>query len=653
MVDPFSSVSSLESSFRRDRSLSRLLSNGRSTHADSAPPDHSGYLGEHVEAASASVRRLERELREVAGTQERLLQVVEGISNELTRLGSEVASRPPADGWNKTSRSKAESLLESVVRTVDELQQSVQREKQGSTSNAAQLSHHEKVLETLQRCHAEEFARNQAVIAELRTMQTEESARHQAAIVELQSMCIEKVTLYMDKHESDVADLRNLHWEESARYESALANNQNLVKDISDLRRIQCEEFAKYEPALADIQHLVTDVGKLRSLCEETAKYEPALVDVQRLVEDVTRHDGLFNDLQKLYDDLERHESAIARLQRQDSDSLFQRLERHESARQDLYKHFEELSLCVRGASEREVANNQMLANWMESWQVKVQEEFVSLQGKLVNDLRAEVRTALQSQAAAIKAMDEQLSIVDEQLWQTDKRLRHRIDEVSHSLFAATVANASESISTRSFVPSVGDATLDNGSDGSHPTSQGLEGKIESKMQRQDVPSWLAEQEEPSSEHTAHSRFNRNRLLFSMASDASEAAEALERQALDVSVTSDASEAAEALERQELTEALPLESGGNGSVIVDSEIRNLCDGQELPQEPLLSNTSLEHSSETADDLPEGPPVHQLDCSAGATGGTLLAAANVLAEAAVKYHHIGLGPSDVESCAKLL
>merc|ERR1719491_1720587 len=83
-------------------------------------------------------------------------------------------------------------------------------------------------------------------------------------------------------------------------------------------------------------------------------------------------------------------------------------------------------------------------------------------QQQMSTELRVEVRGQLQTQATAIKALDEQLWVIDEQLWQTDTRLGHRIDELSQTPFKTAIANASQVLGTAS----LGAETLAGMSDG-------------------------------------------------------------------------------------------------------------------------------------------------------------------------------------------
>jgi hypothetical protein len=61
----------------------------------------------------------------------------------------------------------------------------------------------------------------------------------------------------------------------------------------------------------------------------------------------------------------------------------------------------------------------------VEDSQARLEEELVSMQQRLVAELRAETTAAFNRESAAIAALDEQL-------WITDQRLGQRIDELSH-----------------------------------------------------------------------------------------------------------------------------------------------------------------------------------------------------------------------------
>lgn len=384
----------------------------------------------HQEGDLTSVRQVTDQLaaqleRHEAKTSERL-GCMEGDAAELRRLGGIV------DGCNRELASLKPLCskiggLESSMAALQQLPARVEKhhedlaELRGLT---VQISNHDSQLVEMQNL-ASWLHQHEATIASVGTLadQLQQHANDIAAVRDTAEQI-------QNDNTSVTASMQQL-----AEQCSRVTGELSAIKDhggwlarhdaeITTLHK-RCDDTQASPVAAESLEQIQKELSDMECQIQESAqKYEASCGDLYRLIGDSSKRDTALNDMQRLHDDVERHESAIAHLQR-----VGQQLQLN---------------------ADREQEGQQPLTKRMEAWQSRVREEFAAQQQHLVAELRVELRSNLQSHANAIKAIEEQVSAMDEQLWQTDKRLGTRLNELAHGPFAAAMARASEVVSSTS-----------------------------------------------------------------------------------------------------------------------------------------------------------------------------------------------------------
>eukprot|EP00929_Paragymnodinium_shiwhaense_P044726 TRINITY_DN22937_c0_g1_i1.p1 TRINITY_DN22937_c0_g1~~TRINITY_DN22937_c0_g1_i1.p1 ORF type:complete len:768 (+),score=190.76 TRINITY_DN22937_c0_g1_i1:87-2390(+) len=349
----------------------------------------------------ARVDRAVRDVRSVADAQARLLRVVEGISQELTRVT--VATGIPGCAALCKSGSSASAGIGTAG------SQDSSRSSAGSL--ASQLAQHKSELTELRKCCTQEATRVSGLAAEV---QRAAAAAATAAAASPQLRGTVDLTRRIEKSETDLAELRQLRCQEVSRFNALFAEVQ-LLRQVSS--------------KVASHEHLIQELQQPRKQVGDSAE------DWRRWLKD---HEL---QLQRLCARAEQQEASLLDLRRR-SDESSDPLASHRSA-----------------AAEEDKATAAKLGEL----RLELRQEVAATLQQVAGDLRGEVRTAMQSHAAAIKALDEQLWLLDEQLWQTDKRLADRIEELSQNgrTLRSPHFNLDAEIAAPSMLKTAGDAFAD------------------------------------------------------------------------------------------------------------------------------------------------------------------------------------------------
>eukprot|EP00927_Polykrikos_kofoidii_P071326 TRINITY_DN67601_c0_g1_i1.p1 TRINITY_DN67601_c0_g1~~TRINITY_DN67601_c0_g1_i1.p1 ORF type:complete len:1147 (+),score=248.50 TRINITY_DN67601_c0_g1_i1:161-3601(+) len=413
-----------------------------------SPPMGSSEWHSHLEARVESSMR---DVRSVADAQARLLRVVEGISEELNRVGSGLAvvSRNDANSSRCSNagddlRGEVLAHIGQIMSTVDELQHAVRAGfvDNGGGTVASRLARHDAEIAEMLRSRAEEavrtnstlgdmqrlvgglsgqFGQMNAQMAELRCSHGETTAQNIATIVEMQrqhqsdiqnlQLASSNATTRATQADADIVELRRI-CDETIRRQTDLAAEIEVVKEktsqiytheskISEIQQLQVSHVSAQEMQAAELQQLQRS---------QASVYEAKIAELQQLqASRFSSHESKMAELQQLQAlQASAHETKITELQQLQATAAAER-KQHPSPSEQSEMHA-------------------TLARRVESLQSQMRDEIASLQKHFGGD---QIRSVMQSQAAAIKALDEQLWLVDEQLWQTERRLTSRVDEIS------------------------------------------------------------------------------------------------------------------------------------------------------------------------------------------------------------------------------
>eukprot|EP00927_Polykrikos_kofoidii_P069911 TRINITY_DN6563_c0_g1_i2.p1 TRINITY_DN6563_c0_g1~~TRINITY_DN6563_c0_g1_i2.p1 ORF type:complete len:1018 (-),score=147.67 TRINITY_DN6563_c0_g1_i2:116-3169(-) len=322
-----------------------------------------------------------RDVRSVADAQGRLLRVVEGISEELSKVSSAVATVSGSDG-NRGGKSSADEVraevfahIAQIMSTMEELQRAVRANGVDGAGGTA----------------ASRLARHDAEISEILRSRAEESVRTNSAVGELQRL-VGGIGAQIGRLETEVTELRRAHNEITALNSASMA----------DLQHKQQVEFQRLQLAS-------------NSAATQVTQHEAEIADLRRSLNDIfgkhNIHIAEFQTVKQHASQVPCHEAKILEIERLQLASAAEQKQR----------------AIVSEQSEMQGS----LLRRVDALQTQFRDEVASLQKTLVCDIRGEMRGVMQSHAAAIKALDEQLWLVDEQLWQTERRLTGRIDEIS------------------------------------------------------------------------------------------------------------------------------------------------------------------------------------------------------------------------------
>lgn len=194
-----------------------------------------------------------------------------------------------------------------------------------------------------------------------------------------------------------LAELRNLQEAMHERHESDRARSDQLHNEAIEWQRQCRQELAEHANAFLEGREEVSDL--VRMMQELERKVAASQTDVKLEVSEELRamHAKSLPGDQGLN---EVEARLVARIQAQ-----------FEATGAEL------VALAATKADIQNIVDNS---------QFNLKEELVTLQKRLVAELRAETTAAFRSESASVAALDEQL-------WLTDQRLGQRIDELAHA----------------------------------------------------------------------------------------------------------------------------------------------------------------------------------------------------------------------------
>lgn len=382
-------------------------------------------------AAVTAVNRLEGELGAVAEAQAKLLAVIEGVSEELSRLKVSVSSCSQSGtsfvGSISAVREEAVAHVErsraEMLGTVEDLKRNLH--SQGQRQEEAVVE-----LQDLRRRHEEHRGTVGNVPELLRELlstvdslkrnmhcQDERHKEFASALQELQHWQKERrgaegdlQELYRGLRET-VEDIKRQLHTHGQRHDEA-------VNELQDVRRWQQE----HRSMNGDIQHLHQESTRHRDV---SLKHGSQVEDLMRQVSELSTNQSEWRrDLvaeEKGLRSLQSELATVANLSAEQEARLAASLDaRFEALRRELSPEDMRSHLEVRIET-----NSRELRTQMEALQTQLSEQCIGMQQKVIAELRAETTAAFKSEAAAVAALDEQL-------WLTDQRLGQRIDELAH-----------------------------------------------------------------------------------------------------------------------------------------------------------------------------------------------------------------------------
>uniref|UniRef100_A0A7S0ZMK5 Uncharacterized protein n=1 Tax=Noctiluca scintillans TaxID=2966 RepID=A0A7S0ZMK5_NOCSC len=333
-------------------------------------------------AALQSSDITQRELNTVMNAQAQLLNVVEGLSEEMARLKAcqldAQLSTALHGGANASARGEVLATVEKVMSTVDDLKRSVSR---GESE-----------------CTAERVGRAEAGLDELRRL----FEQHKVAVFEF--------TRLHDEHSSELSEAANVVTSTRREVDDLTRLLHQLDQRFSSLEEKMRSESARDQRALTvqsdlegRLEALRLDVRGMSTQASLEVCLEQSKIEITKQVMECESRLG--EDLGAL------QRRVMAELRSESAASL-----RDEAAtRGDLNARFEEIRREILDVATKQVSDSE----------VRLGDALGSLQQRLVSELRAETTAAFRSEAAAVAALDEQI-------WLTDQRLGQRIDELLH-----------------------------------------------------------------------------------------------------------------------------------------------------------------------------------------------------------------------------
>eukprot|EP00928_Gymnodinium_smaydae_P038671 TRINITY_DN26623_c0_g1_i1.p1 TRINITY_DN26623_c0_g1~~TRINITY_DN26623_c0_g1_i1.p1 ORF type:complete len:940 (-),score=216.04 TRINITY_DN26623_c0_g1_i1:68-2887(-) len=413
-------------------------------------------LGQWVQQqVDLSVASAARDVRVVAEAQARLLRVVEGLSVELAAV-SAAAANLGTGGSGAALEAHAQAQAQAHAQLAAQQAQhavelnDLRQQCRGMARFGADLAHlrqlhsdtasnHGAALERFQQLHSTEstglssrVTQLEADVAELRKHCSDEVSRHNAVVADLQLLrpLLGKGAV----HDNELQELRRQRSEDSTRYENDLEemrrqhaeSSSRHINDVAEMRRL-LQSSSATDAMSERLERIESEMlANEKRFCEHATLLQSAVPDIRQCTAELAKHKTKLSDLEQLRDGIDRQESAVAHLQRQVRASP--RKQSPEALR--MLRETVESHAAIIGRMEKQerpsVTDNTSVLKQVQTW---VREELTSIREQLTADLRVELRSAMQSHAAAIKALDEQYWQLDDQLWQTDKRLEGRIEE--------------------------------------------------------------------------------------------------------------------------------------------------------------------------------------------------------------------------------
>lgn len=391
-------------------------------------------LQQESAAAARMYQRVEGDLDLVKGAQAKLLAVVEGISEEVSRL---------------KVQGEALAAVESVMLTVEELKQSVAL-RDSNPAFLDQLSAQDRALADLRGYHDELRGRHDAFL------QT-----HEAGVGGLQANIEEMRRLHDALHgryercEAGLSDFHGRH----DRYESGMSALQARLAELHDSHSGILERYSKHENGMTSLESAISDMRRLHSSLQES--HHSGFAELHRLhSESQDRHRSSGDELSQatnamlamkkevadLVGMVHQHEKrldtwraeitaevteemrAIGNLQHSEAQKSRELQSLQQEVKGELEGRMENLRIqLVKAAKQVDVEDCRLeFRELFQELESKHREESGKHLQRLIAELRAETSSAFRSEAAAVAALDEQL-------WLTDQRLGQRIDELVHS----------------------------------------------------------------------------------------------------------------------------------------------------------------------------------------------------------------------------
>mmetsp|Transcript_76174 Transcript_76174/g.134854 ORF Transcript_76174/g.134854 Transcript_76174/m.134854 type:complete len:644 (-) Transcript_76174:111-2042(-) len=366
-------------------------------------------------AAARLYQTLQNEVELVKGAQAKLLNLVEGLSEEFGRM---------------KLQGEALAAVEKVMYTVEELKQSVSvGERSLDPLHLERLSSHDTALsEMLGRHdrHEARFTELDEVMADLRRLHSDSHTGVHQELAELRRLHDAVHGRYSELH-GTVGNLRSLH-DELRSQSSGLRDSQSvqlteLQRALDEMRGLHHGLAEKHHTSLADFHQLHGEARARheREIAEATGAMSTTKQEVAELVAVVHQLDKRLaawrsEIISEVAEEIRAMDTA------QQTTALKNR--ELQSLSGDLEARVESICNTVVNAAKQEDLIELRFA--FEEAQKSLSGEMLKHQQRLVSDLRAETSTAFRSEAAAVAALDEQL-------WLTDQRLGQRIDELAHS----------------------------------------------------------------------------------------------------------------------------------------------------------------------------------------------------------------------------
>lgn len=382
-------------------------------------------------AAVTAVNRLEGELGAVAEAQAKLLAVVEGVSEELSRLKVSVSSCSQSGTSFASSISAVrEEAVAHVERSRAEMLGTVQELKRNLHSQGQRQEEAIVELQDLRRRHEEhrctvgnvpELLRELlSTVDGLKGNMNRQDERHKELASSLQEL-----QHWQKERRSAEGDVRELYKELRETVEGTQRqlhaidrHHDEVVNELQDVRRWQQE----HRSVCGDIQHLHQESTRHRDI---TLKHGSQVEDLMQKVSELSTNQSAWRrdlvaeekGLRSLQDELATMANLSAEQEARLAATLEARVEalRHELSPEEMSSHLE----------LRIDTNAREIRTQIEALQTQLSEQCIGMQQKLIAELRAETTAAFKSEAAAVAALDEQL-------WLTDQRLGQRIDELAH-----------------------------------------------------------------------------------------------------------------------------------------------------------------------------------------------------------------------------
>lgn len=325
------------------------------------------FAAVHQDGASAlsTVERLGGEMGALAEAQSKLLQLVDGFSQELGRVKSTAASCTALQGSSHAANEEALATVEQLMGTVEELKRKV---RQDEAAASKQLTTHE------------------AQIADLREWQE----RHEGTVSSLQRA----------HDEAQLPSMRRQH----ERHEAAITELQHAHRELS----ISRDETKGSQEQVACMAHQLRDLeSRFTAVRSELAS-------------------RVTDEIQAVAHSSKAECTGLADLAQQLSTALNSQLEFTAKTQTRFESLTREVNKCISQADVLSVAeeSRQGLRSIRER-QLQFEETLKSTMQRQIEELHEEMTMAFRSEATAVAALDEQLWLTDQRLGQRIDELAH------------------------------------------------------------------------------------------------------------------------------------------------------------------------------------------------------------------------------------